>query len=518
MNTLYNYFKNLTYHLFYNEEEEFINWLKNQNYFHVNLNSLESSEIRDLDKIGPISSILLEFNNFTKNQKIKILYNLCEKFDVGFPGNIISSDFLKEYTNTISSDEVRESYSSASVEFIREYFKSLATKFIRENVSWQYVYIFWNSELNKQRIFKVFEYHFHLRYFSNFFSCIEVDSKIPFEMEFNHGIGKIYNTQLNEEYTFNYLNINYFLENEIIKYNDILIGKDLSKHTSNGLALASLFSSLKEIKNKLNYVNLFFVINKPEVIFPKVIYNLAKFVEIIDSYRHTHKTFYFKIPYSTNSILRQFLLFFSDFVKRAKGHKIYFDVTSKEDFIIIEIHSNEDKPIEDIIDYLREYILLLNQDEDKLTIDLEIDLTNSEFNFLILELKQQILHYKQSIEILKARNYELIEDVNYFKEIVKELTKTKLLPANIQVIPQSSYQTKFLELISQNKLEKCIIELIEFLTNQNRTELTKEVITQSAKLNEVEQHKRYGTLSQSNIELRRNQIISALTDIIQKNI
>lgn len=249
--------------------------------------------------------------------------------------------------------------------------------------------------------------------------------------------------------------------------------------------------------------------------------NVNRFKELIffiDKLNKTWRKFRIELPSRVSRIIQQFLNYFSEFVEKAKGHKISFNITRVGKYLEIEIFGTEESDINRISIYLKEYFSLLNQDENALSIQVEYKMETTDFNLMILDLKQQINHFKQSFEIEKMRNQLLQDKVIYLKQITKKVQKILSNP-NIDTLQVNLNEKDiFLKLLANNEVKSCIDGLLKhFKTNGNK-KIIEEIIIQSSKFNRMNESSRYGILNDDELEIRQNKIVKSLIEITTKNI
>ena len=107
-----------------------------------------------------------------------------------------------------------------------------------------------------------------------------------------------------------------------------------------------------------------------------------------------------KIPEKLKTAFKQYLIFFSDYVKKVKGKSLELEVISTPGGVTLEIlEANID--LEIASKYLSEYLSFVKKSVDDIPIIFEREVSEDRKDIIILELKTQIQHLQHCVEILK---------------------------------------------------------------------------------------------------------------------
>lgn len=175
----------------------------------------------------------------------------------------------------------------------------------------------------------------------------------------------------------------------------------------------------------------------------------------------------FTIPFTTElkTTFKQYLTYFGDFVNYTKGRQIGFEVRDVHEGIAIEVktENNTDEEIEEVKTYMQEYVSFIKSHVDEIKPKFEIQLDDTNKNFVILELRSQVRHMQTQVDIQLARNSALIEDRDRYYELLKNLTQ--------QTPTYNITNRNFIKnVISQDidfkiEIQQSIPDLLENLTN-----------------------------------------------------
>jgi hypothetical protein len=388
--------------------------------------------------------------------------------------------------------------------------------FDKEKFSTQYIMIFWNETINKIRFIKFYYYNFGGLGSMEF---EELVSKKEFFLIDNHSNTKIvFNEELDEYYkigSFEIPGFRSFFHSEDEQEVEFYLGKEISKNYLGSLFIGFSIDFLEIVLSNLDFFQLFLTNKDLQETITSSIHTFNELLSFIQFFNTKKRKFTIKLPKTLNRILHQFLNYFTEFVEKTKGQKIRLNIINHDSFLEIEIEANIEKNITKILDYLEEYFNLLNQDINSLKIDIETNISSSDFDILILDLKQQINHLKNSLEIASVKNKHLGEEVAFLRSIVKEMATSNLSEPKLKDQEELDKKNLCLNLLSRNRIEECISNLFNILENHGSQ---KEVILQSSKYNENEKNKRLGIIKDDDFSTNRNKIVNALTDIIQNEL
>ena len=143
---------------------------------------------------------------------------------------------------------------------------------------------------------------------------------------------------------------------------------------------------------------------------------------ILESKKH-NRELNIKIPPELVTSYNQFLEYFSDYVKHAKGESIEFKIEKLKDGLDISLSVPDDSDIDTIGNYLDEYLNFTKQNIEKLKVNIETDISETDFNLLVLDLKHQVTGLKHSLELASLRNNLLSGQVDHLKELSSDFAK-----------------------------------------------------------------------------------------------
>ena len=145
--------------------------------------------------------------------------------------------------------------------------------------------------------------------------------------------------------------------------------------------------------------------------------SLNELIEIVNHFENNHVKTTLYIPKEIATSYKQFLDFFSEYVLVAKGKDIQFDTFKRGESLEVQVNTNEETTIDKVGEYLEEYMGFAKQNIDNLKINIETNLSDNEFNILILDLKHQVTSLKHSLDLAQLKNNMLDKEVDYFKQL-----------------------------------------------------------------------------------------------------
>lgn len=119
-----------------------------------------------------------------------------------------------------------------------------------------------------------------------------------------------------------------------------------------------------------------------------------------------------------HTAVKQYLIYFSDFVKSTKGEKIDLEVISEEENLDIRIVKT--KNFQNINTYLEEYCGFIKQNIDNINPKFEIDIVETKKDLLIVELRNQIRNLHSSLETKLAEQKFLNKTVDILETLLLE--------------------------------------------------------------------------------------------------
>ena len=464
--------------------------------------------------------ILTELTNYLKDEGGHSLRKIAEAISIT-PSYLYS---LRSSNSNASDDSRFEyflricRYFDISVD-IKDNKIKISEGFDKEKYSEQYVLVLWNKKKNEIRFLKLYCYT------SVGFGSMDTEdlfTKQQFDFTYSYNKnGVIFNEEHKEYYRFESLNIprlSIFDKRDKENNSDFFVGKEMSESYFGSLFLAFHIDFKQLLLENIEFFNLFLTNKELQESFSPTITTFSGLIDYIQKFNSRKRKFSVKFPKKVNRIIQQFLNYFTEFVEKAKGQKIRFDVYNHDTYLEIEIWANDEKNIEEISNYLQEYFGFLKQDINSLKVEVEIEVTSQDFNILILDLKQQLTHLKHSLEIAKFGKEQLEGEITYLRSIVKELAMSTLPKPSILINKESENpKNQFLKLLANNEIQKCIDRLMDIFFSTDNTEVINEIIIQSANFQEFEKNKALGILFNEELNMNRNKIISSIANILQKN-
>jgi hypothetical protein len=145
------------------------------------------------------------------------------------------------------------------------------------------------------------------------------------------------------------------------------------------------------------------------------------------------------------SAFKQYLTYFEEFVRKAKGKKIKFEVHTEPNGLEILIDSDNEEETVKIVRYLKEYVSLITQNIDNLNIEIQSGVSSLQAETLIVDLRHQLRHLQGSLDNARLEiKYQKREICNlktqveqYYTLLLETKTKGDFIQQNIQ---QNNYQ------------------------------------------------------------------------------
>lgn len=141
--------------------------------------------------------------------------------------------------------------------------------------------------------------------------------------------------------------------------------------------------------------------------------------EYLDTYNggYAYNTYNIPVDNKFKIALKQYLIYFPEYINKAKGMKINFEVSSNDNFLSIHIQNDVDWELMD--GYLKEYVGFIKQTIDNINPEIRSDLGGLERELLLIDLRNQIYHLKTSIQIKDIKIGLLEETVELLRETIK---------------------------------------------------------------------------------------------------
>jgi|GEM_PF-6298512 len=145
--------------------------------------------------------------------------------------------------------------------------------------------------------------------------------------------------------------------------------------------------------------------------------------ELVTEFQACRKETLIEIPSELAIAYQQFLSYFSEYVKYAKGIEIEFNSSKKGEALSITVKTLGDISMEQIGNYLQEYFGFTKQNLDNLKIPVETNLSDNDFNLLALGIKHEVTSLRHRLELSQVRNEMLSGKVSYLEQIVAAFAK-----------------------------------------------------------------------------------------------
>lgn len=212
--------------------------------------------------------------------------------------------------------------------------------------------------------------------------------------------------------------LNYFFDvykivfEKEIKYS--LYGIDLYEDdTSCGLEIEVCFNELISANEQINKC------------LDTISTTLYKAMDTMNRDKFTMNYYYtIPVPIQIHTALKQYLIYFSEFVKRTKGKDMSVEVTSEGENIDIRIPISEN--LEEINMYLEEYCGFIKQNIDSIVPNVEVYMTRTEMSFFMIDLQHQLRNLETSIKMRMAQDNSLIDYKVYLERTVDKLINVLL--------------------------------------------------------------------------------------------
>lgn len=247
-------------------------------------------------------------------------------------------------------------------------------------------------------------------------------------------------------------------------------------------------------------------------------------------------TYIYKINIESKftTALKQYLIYFPEYVNKAKGISINFEVVSESDGLAIQIAKDVDFQL--VEEYLKEYVGFIKQNIDNIQPKIDNHLTEFDNKLFIMELKNQIQYLNTTLQIKNLEIDRLGEIVNDFKNLLSDSIKASgnnqiALTVQTQAISNSSsnIELKFNLHEELQNIQRELFELKGLIVNsdENLANEVKEVDNEILKLDsnnpeEIKKNKhvfrRLGRLLERlcNINNEINKGINLTEDVVSK--
>lgn len=203
------------------------------------------------------------------------------------------------------------------------------------------------------------------------------------------------------------------------------------------------------------------------------IYNKTDFELLSD----TLGVYSIKIPVNSSikMALKQYLVYFPEYVEKTKGHKINFEVTSEDNLLNIQISKNDDYELID--KYFKEYIGFIKQSIDMVCPEIKnTKLEDFEKELFMVELRSQINHLKTTVQIKEVEIKYLERDVDRLTSLLEDSIKSNtknqialLVDSHSSSVITSNISVDFNLKYEINALQKEFLGLKEQINTTNNS-------------------------------------------------
>jgi len=122
------------------------------------------------------------------------------------------------------------------------------------------------------------------------------------------------------------------------------------------------------------------------------------------------------LPNKIRIAVKQYLVYFTEFVQVAKGKNIHFEVKNAKNGLEISISKKEN--FDNFVEYLDEYIGFIKTNIDRIEPKVESNINNTQKDLLIIDLRNQIRFLYSSIEIKAIENRMLNDTIEKFYNLL----------------------------------------------------------------------------------------------------
>ncbi len=185
------------------------------------------------------------------------------------------------------------------------------------------------------------------------------------------------------------------------------------------------------------------------------------------------RTFDFEFPNEIRTTFKQYLIYFSDFVKNTKGKYLEFEIRNVDNGLSVEIktENNSEEEIAEIQKYMQEYVSFIKYKVDEVNPNFEIDIDDTTKQFTMVELRSQIRNFFTQLEIKQARIVSLEGDRDRYMEILQNFTSK---PTVVNITNQNSSQSLLVQRNEfTNEIKNNLPNLIDQI-NELRSQLPDE--------------------------------------------
>ncbi len=195
----------------------------------------------------------------------------------------------------------------------------------------------------------------------------------------------------------------------------------------------------------------------------KLVSLVQETIEYLDSLERAIKSrkFILKIPNEIKVPLSQYLMYFSSYLKKSKGVNVKIIVDEVTEGLELRFQEIGNTDIEHIKEWMLEFISYIKDTSGEISIVFEKDSSDKEKQLLIISLKQQVSHLRNSLDIINLENQFLKEHNDFFKHLLLNISSQKIQVSTIVTNEMYNYVDKIIhesDLLTNNDRE--LIRLI----------------------------------------------------------
>ncbi len=152
--------------------------------------------------------------------------------------------------------------------------------------------------------------------------------------------------------------------------------------------------------------------------------------KVINSYNDNRYEEKIKIDVKLRTMLKQYLIYFQEYVFNFKNENVSLEVESYDEGLIIKI--DKENNIDEVLKYFKEYIGFIKEKNlNQIELAVNPNIPDLKKELAIIDLKNQIRHLKSSLEVKKVENRCLKETVEMLdKFLVLEKKKMNIININ----------------------------------------------------------------------------------------
>jgi hypothetical protein len=220
-----------------------------------------------------------------------------------------------------------------------------------------------------------------------------------------------------------------------------------------------------------------------------------------------------EMPKSIRVYFHQYLTFFKEYVKLAKGEEIDIEILENKNGIQVKVNLDSKLSLNTISSWLGEYINYTKQNISGLRVNFEKEASTYEADLLIAKLENQISNLQNNIRILKLENQQLKMSNSFLDKTAYNIT-TPMISRSAVNYDGDKYEQELMQLAGDGNLKEAIEKAIIYYQEIDR-EGYNELIIQSSKLKNLERQIETKKISIEQYEIARSEIKYAVLNIIE---